>query len=223
MRIARIDLEGFGCLRDFHCEVANGIHIFFGPNESGKSTLQQAIFALLYGFYEGGRARRHETAQHDRYRPWDAGAYAGRLEFEVETGEDKGKRYRVQRDFSSRDVPTTVWDQTTGEDVTNNYPAAQHGAVAFARTYLGMPKSVFDACAFVSQGELFDLANDPGELNDLGDDPAYESVRADMREMMFESLRRRKFRTTVTDEVLEQTARNVFDPPERRRIYIGVW
>ena len=170
VRIARIDLEGFGCLRDFHCEVANGIHIFFGPNESGKSTLQQAIFALLYGFYEGGRARRHETAQHDRYRPWDAGAYAGRLEFEVETGEDKGKRYRVQRDFSSRDVPTTVWDQTTGEDVTSNYPAAQHGAVAFARTYLGMPKSVFDACAFVSQGELFDLANEslasPQEIGD---------------------------------------------------------
>ena len=170
MRIARIELDGFGCLRDFRCDVASGIHIFFGPNESGKSTLQQAIFALLYGFYEGGRARRHETALHDRFKPWNAPAYAGRLEFEVETGEDKGRRYRVQRDFSDRDVTTTVWDQTTGEDVTDRYDVGRHGAVAFARTYLGMPKSVFDACAFVSQGELFDLANDsmasPQEIGD---------------------------------------------------------
>ena len=169
MRITRIDLDGFGCMRGFGCDLGRGLHIFFGPNESGKSTLQHAIFALLYGFYEGSRARPHETRQHDRYRPWSGSAYGGRLEFEVETGADKGKSYRVDRDFGDRDVPTTVRDLTTGQDVTDRYARGRHGAVAFAREYLGMTKKVFDACAFVSQGELFDLANETASPQEIGD------------------------------------------------------
>ncbi len=62
MRIRRIDIEAFGCLSDFSAGVAPGLHVFFGPNEAGKSTLQQAILALLYGFYAGDRARPAESA-----------------------------------------------------------------------------------------------------------------------------------------------------------------
>lgn len=71
--------------------------------------------------------------------------------------------------------------------------------------------------------ELFDLKNDPEELNDLGDDPAYEETRVQLREMMFESLRQRKTRVTIPDEPLVERARNVFNPPPNRPVHIGKW
>ncbi|MBO33906.1 MAG: phosphonate monoester hydrolase [Rhodospirillaceae bacterium] len=71
--------------------------------------------------------------------------------------------------------------------------------------------------------ELFDLKNDPYEFNDLGEAPEYEDVRQQMRDYMFESLRQRKFRTTLPDKPLEVKAENTLSRPEKRNVYIGVW
>jgi DNA repair exonuclease SbcCD ATPase subunit len=166
VRIARIEIEGFGCLRDFREDIAPGLHLFHGPNESGKSTLQQSIFALLYGFYESDRARASENAARERLVPWSGPPYGGTLEYELENG----VRYRVQRDFSSSDVPTSLWDLEVGRDVTDDFGRGRHGNVPFARRQIGMTKRVFDACAFVSQGELFEIAEEsrasPQEIGD---------------------------------------------------------
>ncbi|KKL25479.1 hypothetical protein LCGC14_2404900, partial [marine sediment metagenome] len=51
MRLRRIELAGFGCLQSFQTDLAPGLNLFHGLNEAGKSTLQQAVLALLYGFY----------------------------------------------------------------------------------------------------------------------------------------------------------------------------
>jgi DNA repair exonuclease SbcCD ATPase subunit len=166
VRITRIEIEGFGCLRDFREDIAPGLHLFQGLNESGKSTLQQSIFALLYGFYEGDRARASENAARERFVPWSGPPYGGTLEYELENG----VRYRVRRDFSTLDVPTTLWDLGVGRDVTGDFGRGRHGNVPFARRHIGMTKRVFDACAFVSQGELFEIAEEsqasPQEIGD---------------------------------------------------------
>jgi len=166
VRITRIEIEGFGCLRDFWEDIAPGLHLFHGPNESGKSTLQQSIFALLYGFYESDRARASENAARERLVPWSGPPYGGTLEYELQNG----IRYRVQRDFSSADVPTSLWDLEVGRDVTDDFGRGRHGNVPFARRQIGMTKRVFDACAFVSQGELFEIAEEsrasPQEIGD---------------------------------------------------------
>lgn len=166
MRLTRIEIDGFGCLRDLQEDLAPGLHLFHGPNESGKSTLQQAALALLYGFYQADRARKSENEARERYMPWSGGSYGGRLEYELENG----PRFRVQRQFDSSDVPTSIWDLRTGRDVTEQFGLGRHGNVPFARRHVGMPKSVFEACAFVSQGELFAIADEervsPREIGD---------------------------------------------------------
>lgn len=73
------------------------------------------------------------------------------------------------------------------------------------------------------RAELFDLNHDPNELNDLGEDPAYEDVCREMRDMMFESLRHRKTRTTYTNAQLETRAKRALSRAEKRGVYIGVW
>jgi len=55
MRLKRLDLKAFGPFTERTLEFnskAPGLHIIFGPNESGKSSSLRALKALLYGFPE---------------------------------------------------------------------------------------------------------------------------------------------------------------------------
>jgi len=72
MKLLEMTLKGFGRLHEAQFTFHPKINIIFGPNEAGKSTLQQGIIALLYGFYDGNRAQSREQDQHTRYRPWGA-------------------------------------------------------------------------------------------------------------------------------------------------------
>ena len=163
MRLKRIDLAGFGCLHDFSADFAPGLNVFHGLNEAGKSTLQQGIAALLYGFYDGDRARQEESARHERFRPWDGGVYRGSLEYEMDDGRD----FEVRRDFTTADVPTQLIDLFSGQDIASSFGRSRHGNVPFARRHLGMSRTVFQSCAFISQGEIFHVAeNGPKEIAD---------------------------------------------------------
>lgn len=169
MKLRRIELPGFGCLRDFHAELAPGLNLFFGLNEAGKSTLQQAVCALLYGFYGHDRARPDEAARHERFRPWPSGSvyappFRGALQYELEDG----RTYEVRRDFSTTDLSTQVIDLTTGADIAPTFGRSRHGNVPFARKHLGMSSGVFQSCAFISQGEIFRVteAASPQEIGD---------------------------------------------------------
>ena len=166
MKLSGIEIQAFGCLSDFAEEIAPGLHIFHGPNESGKSTLQQAILALLYGFYEGDRAKAAENAARQRFIPWKHPRYTARLEYELRDGHG----YRVTRDFADDDNPTTVSDIVTGRPVTDEFGRGRHGNVPFMRKQLGMTRRVFESCAFVSQGELLQITGEgrvtPQEMGD---------------------------------------------------------
>jgi len=166
VKLTSIDLPGFGCLTRFHRDLAPGLNVFFGDNEAGKSTLQQAICAMLYGFYDGdgvSRAAKEDKARHERYRPWGGDAYRGMLAYELEDG----SRFEVRRDFSTPDVLTQVLDGEMGTDVSGRFGSGRHGNVPFARKHLGMSRSVFQSCAFISQGEVFEVEkNAPTQIGD---------------------------------------------------------
>jgi arylsulfatase A-like enzyme len=67
--------------------------------------------------------------------------------------------------------------------------------------------------------QLFDLANDPNELRDLGREPAQEPIRESMRARLLDWFMRLKHRTTVTgDEVLRGTAAH-----KRAGVFFGQW
>lgn len=168
MRMQRIEIEGFGCLKDVSVDLADGFNLFYGLNEAGKSTFQQAVCALLYGFYDHDRARPDEARKHERFRPWagnnGSALYRGSLSYTLEDG----RSFEVRRDFSSADVPTQVIDLSTGLDVAGSFGRGRHGNVPFARRHLGMSRAVFESCAFISQGEVFRVANgaSPREISD---------------------------------------------------------
>jgi DNA repair exonuclease SbcCD ATPase subunit len=150
MRIQRVEIAGFGKLHDINLKLAPQTNVFFGENEAGKSTFQQAILAFLYGFYEGHRATRRENERWENYRPWQVTPYGGALEYTL----DDGRTFLIERRFETDDIPTKVIDLATGRDITDDFGVGQHGNVPFAKLQLGMPRAVFVSSGFIDQGAV---------------------------------------------------------------------
>ena len=59
MRIARLDLHAFGPFTNLTLDLSagapGGLHVVYGPNESGKSSALRAVLSLLFGFEERTR------------------------------------------------------------------------------------------------------------------------------------------------------------------------
>ena len=67
--------------------------------------------------------------------------------------------------------------------------------------------------------QLFDLARDPLELNDLGAAAGFERIRSELRERLFEWSTGLSRRTTVSDAQVEART----DAHRRHGIHIGIW
>lgn len=91
MKITDLQIEQFGSWRNLRLELPDqGVNVFYGPNEAGKSTLLDFVRGVLYGFVPPdrpaiGQVRIAET-------------YAGSIEIEREE-----KRSRVHRIGSDTD------------------------------------------------------------------------------------------------------------------------
>lgn len=150
MKLLELHLQAFGRLSQRSFVFQPRLNVVTGPNEAGKSTLQQAILALLYGFYNNARALQREQELHERFRPWGSQKYAGSLKYRL----DDGTTLVVHRDFAHDDIPTQLLQDVTGEDLTRRYARGRHGKVDFIERQLGMSRAVFLNTAFVQQGEL---------------------------------------------------------------------
>jgi ABC-type uncharacterized transport system ATPase subunit len=82
MWLERIELDGFGRFHDASWELTEGVTVLLGANEAGKTTLLNALRALLFGF-ESSRDGRCRGARRPRPewkpgRAGDAGPVAAR-------------------------------------------------------------------------------------------------------------------------------------------------
>lgn len=86
MRIERIELDGFGRFAGAAWDLAPGLSVLLGPNEAGKTTLLNAIRALLFGFESTREGRAW-------YPAFAGGRRGGRLTLLTAAGE----RWTVER------------------------------------------------------------------------------------------------------------------------------
>lgn len=75
MKIKQIDIYGYGKWIDRSFRLDETRQIFYGPNESGKSTIQSFIRSILFGF----PTKRRRKNQINRFEPKHSDAYGGRL------------------------------------------------------------------------------------------------------------------------------------------------
>lgn len=92
MIITKLKVRDFRRFDDFELELSPGMTVVCGPNEAGKSTIQQA---LITGFYEKPTATGKAVRELAR---WGTGeGFAIEIEFEVD-----GVAWRLTKDFQTK-------------------------------------------------------------------------------------------------------------------------
>jgi energy-coupling factor transporter ATP-binding protein EcfA2 len=145
MKIERIRIEGFGALRDLDLAWPEGrVLLAVDPNETGKTTLCEAIVAALYGLPKtrGAAGRVREVRRPRSGAPLRVG-------LDVLAG---GIRWSVNRDLEVGTI--RVMDRDRGLDRTQEFlrPGSRD---AFGETVTGgLTEELFRATAYVSQNVL---------------------------------------------------------------------
>lgn len=111
MEIKELTIKNFGKISDVHLKFDSGLQIFYGENESGKTTIHTFIQAMLFGM-ERGRGRASANDTFSRYEPWEnPNYYAGILKFE-----SGGKVFRLERHFDRYSKKSTLICEDDGEE-----------------------------------------------------------------------------------------------------------
>lgn len=156
MRITRLRLENLRRHADLDLELARGLTVVRGPNESGKTTLQRAI--------EIGLTRRvtSASAEIDALRTWGAPDDARpvvRIEFEQDEEDGVHGGY-VEKTF--RGAKGTVRMEYEGQSIGD--PAQVDQVLA---ELTGIPtEAFFRSTASVRHHEVADLSREEGALRD---------------------------------------------------------
>lgn len=141
MTINKIYIREFGALKDFCADLTDGLNIFYGENESGKSTVLAFIRFIFFGL----PPKRGEDAARIRERAlsWDGSAADGYIDLTVGDAS-----YRIERRGAA-----------SGENYTERHAIIDlaTGAAAFrgetpAKVFLGgVSAAVFDSSTSVRQ------------------------------------------------------------------------
>ncbi|HHW08519.1 MAG TPA: AAA family ATPase [Firmicutes bacterium] len=145
MIIRRLIMTGFGRFHNKILDFQDGLNVVFGPNESGKTTIQQFIKGMLYGFKKPDAKRREWTEEQQRYEPWAGGQYRGSLEFV----DEEGRAFRVERSFARSGDGVRLLDAVTGKDLSSSYPTDRRKELMFAEDFTGMNQLVFAGTVFI--------------------------------------------------------------------------
>lgn len=147
MQIERLEIEGFGNLANVTYEFApDKLNLILEKNEFGKSTIAQAISAVLYDFRKD-RSSEDKLNERERFRPRDGSVYRAALNLSF-----NGQKLRVVRDFDAKYVK--VFDLNNGEkDVTADFMSGANNDI-LALKALGLSRDLFRATCFVGQQDL---------------------------------------------------------------------
>lgn len=145
MRIRRVTAHSFGHLREQTLELADGLTVIYGPNESGKSTWHAALLAALCGRWP---ARARGEPGIERRRPWTGTDWVVSAEVRLVDG----RRVELRHDLEARHGYAKDLDIVA--DHSAEITAAARGEVPDASRWLGLDRRAFVATACVRQAHL---------------------------------------------------------------------
>src|SRR2546425_3198102 len=135
------------------------MNLVVGPNEAGKSTLQEAIVTGLYGLQSGDRAHSAVVERAARWRPWQGGRCGLALEVVLEDG----TQLRVERDLDAETV--RVFDTSTGAELGERFEHDASGGLQVGRQLLGVSRDIYTNTACISRSEVLRL-EDAGTIKE---------------------------------------------------------
>ena len=144
MKITDVEIEGFGAWNDLKLDhVSEGLTVFYGPNEAGKTTLMEFVRSILYGY-------SHE--RRSRYLPPVAGGRGGGALHVV----GAGGRFTVRR------TPGSLTGDDLGRIEVLSPQGARQGQHVLGSLLSGIDEPIFNNVFAVGLRELQEL----GTLDD---------------------------------------------------------
>lgn len=151
MRLSRVYFRGFGRWVDQAFSLKNGINLIEAPNEAGKSTLIDGLFALLYGAKKENKKQQKKMDWYEDYLPWQGSAYGGEVDFFI--GE---KEYRLIRSLTWKKDIEQLIDVKTGRDLTMDFPLDKRKDRQFIYGLTGFSRNLFIQTTYFSSRLLAD-------------------------------------------------------------------
>ena len=104
-------MKNFGKFSDEKIIFKDGVNLFYGENESGKTTIHTFIKSMLFGLERGrGRAALNDTFS--LYEPWNnPNYYSGKMKFE-----SGGKIFLLERTFDKYSKKASLICEDDGEE-----------------------------------------------------------------------------------------------------------
>jgi hypothetical protein len=192
MRLVRLSVEHFQCIRSAELDFGRGLNVLYGPNDLGKSSLAWAIRAVLL--------LQHNAAAHERFVSWYGD---GEPRVALTLCDDEDRYWRVTKTFggagsgrshleSSKDGRTFI-TEVSGRQVDDKLRTMLRWGIQRpgGQGPRGFPSSFLTQVLLAEQqnvpGVLFDgtLVNDPDDsgrlrlteaLNALAQDPLFKKV-----------------------------------------------
>ena len=156
MKIKNLSVEGFGVLSNNKAVFSEKkINIILGENETGKSTLCNAIAAIIYGFSNKNEAEMR--------RSWEvSGDYKGILQVSIQDQD-----LIIERDFTDNHVKLIRGLKKANQEILFDGDANPKGRTEQPKAYrkllddLGFPpETVFRSAVYIGQLELEIEIND---------------------------------------------------------------
>lgn len=159
MRILSVHADAFGPLQNQTLELAEGMTVVSGSNESAKSTWHAAILAALCGLRRGSGRSQAERQFESAHRPWRNGPWRVRADLRL----DDGRGVRMLRDLAER-AASSALDIDLGNDLTGSII---YDGTPDASAWLGMTRNSFAATACISQGHMLRVKDPSAGLREL--------------------------------------------------------
>ena len=148
MRFESVTAHAFGPFEDQTKEFGPGMNVVHGPNESGKSSWQAALYAGLCGVRRArGQPRRKDREFAERHRPWDG----DRWEVSAVVALEDGRRVELRHDLDGRVDCTASDADLAGRDYSSEI--ITEGSPDGSR-WLGLDRDSFLSTACVFQRDL---------------------------------------------------------------------
>ncbi|MET4576623.1 AAA family ATPase [Ottowia thiooxydans] len=192
MKLKRLRIEHFKRFRaPFEIDgFADGLNLFAAPNESGKSTVTEAIRAAFF--------ERHRSTRVEHLRPWGDSAATPTVDVEFEMD---SKRYRLTKAFlGKKRCDLTIEGQAPLDGVVAEDHLAQllgfkfPGKGASAPEHMGIPGLLWirqgtshelaQAVTFAADQLRQVLGESLGELTSSGGDAVLQAVEAERNELL---------------------------------------
>jgi DNA repair exonuclease SbcCD ATPase subunit len=175
VKIDELQLRGFGKWRDAVFRFAPGINLFCAPNEAGKSTLLEGLFAALYGMKKDYVRTARYLPEYEKYLPWDGGTYETIVQYEV-----AGKSYRLHRWLEKEREQARLFLNPDWSEVTGLYQEDRRKERNFLELHLGLTRSLFTDVTWIRREQMAAAEHLLPSLGTDEADPAVNRVLAEL-------------------------------------------